>query len=249
VAVTKRFFPALLVLLLAISSCELYTYGKVGGADVTSTITDKAGIDGILNSWRGVWYSHDAGIGRLDGYRIGKWSDFNNLDFNSLVVASGKDGLFPLLEKTPYATYATPPPIDPDDYFVLYDDTVYGQFDDSDPPQPSWGFAYIGIVRAINIFNGDKKRGALIIEYLKGAAPQWEPDIKDGQLPFVGIYYRQLNSDTIQMANPVDLAAQAAGDKKYTEKATLAGAIALNTVENEAEFISWGVVIPQDREP
>jgi hypothetical protein len=50
------------------------------------------------------------------------------------------------------------------------------------------------------------------------------------------------------MANAVDLAARYAGEKYYTETATLKEAAALNTVENEAEFISWGVVIPQDRE-
>jgi hypothetical protein len=50
------------------------------------------------------------------------------------------------------------------------------------------------------------------------------------------------------MANAVDLAAMYAGKPYYTEKATLDEAIAANSVENEAEFISWGVVIPQDRE-
>jgi hypothetical protein len=50
------------------------------------------------------------------------------------------------------------------------------------------------------------------------------------------------------MANAVDLAALYTGKKYYTETTTLEEAIALNNVENEAEFISWGVVIPQDRE-
>jgi len=50
------------------------------------------------------------------------------------------------------------------------------------------------------------------------------------------------------MANAVDLAALYAGKPYYTEKGTLQEAIDANTVENEAEFISWGVVIPQDRE-
>jgi hypothetical protein len=46
----------------------------------------------------------------------------------------------------------------------------------------------------------------------------------------------------------VDLAALYRGKKYYTETATLDEAVEKNTVENEAEFISWGVVIPQDRE-
>ena len=58
-----------------------------------------------------------------------------------------------------------------------------------------------------------------------------------------------LDTDTVQMANAVDLAALYAGKKYYTEQASLQEAIALNTVENEAEFISWGIVIPQQREP
>ncbi|MDR2517655.1 MAG: hypothetical protein LBC88_09790, partial [Spirochaetaceae bacterium] len=70
-----------------------------------------------------------------------------------------------------------------------------------------------------------------------------------GQRPFFGVYYRMLDADTVQMANAVDLAALYAGEKYYTEQATLHEAIALNTVENEAEFISWGIVIPQEREP
>jgi hypothetical protein len=240
----KKLLPALLALVLTISSCELFTYGKLGGADITATITDRAGIAGILNSWRGAWYSHYAGIGRLDGYRIGKWSEF------STIAGSKAAALFPSLAMAVYPDPVTglPTPIDPDDYFVFYDDTVYGQSDDSAPPQESWGFAYVGIVRAVNLFYGDKNRGAIIIEYLEGGAPRWDNDIKDGQLPFFGIYYRVLNANCIQMANAVDLAAMYAGEKYYTEKATLPEAIAFNTVVNEAEFISWGVVIPQDRE-
>jgi hypothetical protein len=53
----------------------------------------------------------------------------------------------------------------------------------------------------------------------------------------------------IQMANAVDLAALYAGKKYYTETKTLDEAVELNSAENEAEFISWGVVIPQTKEP
>jgi hypothetical protein len=191
----------------------------------------------------GVWYSHYAGIGRLDGYRIGKWANFDPL-------AGGKAALFPGRVR-PYRTYTSQAGINipsPDDYFVLYDDTAYGQADDAGPPQAGWGFSYCGIVRAVNVFSGDPNRGAVIVEYLEGCAPQWDEDIKGGQRPFFGIYYRILNSDTIQMANAVNLTALYRGEKYYTETMYLSEAIAKNVIENEAEFISWGVVIPQDRE-
>jgi hypothetical protein len=235
------------VCIAALSSCDLYTYGQLGNADQTQKFSGSE-YDQIMSSLSGVWYSHYAGIGRLDGYRIGKWEDFDEL-----VEDSGKTALFPDI-KTPYQTYTGTsggPGSEfpgPADYFVLYDDTVYGQADSGSGGNGSWGFAYCGIVRAVNIFNGDPDRGAIIIEYLKGGAPQWDDDIKDGQRPFFGIYYRVLNRDTVQMANAVDLEALYHGKKYYTEKENLDEAIELNSVENEAEFIAWGVVIPQDRE-
>jgi hypothetical protein len=137
---------------------------------------------------------------------------------------------------------------DPEDYFVFYDSSVYGQKDDEGPINTGWNFGFLGVVRAANLFYGNFNRGSVIIEYVKGCAPTWDRDIRDGQLPFFGIYYRVIDSDTVQMANAVDLSALYAGRKYYTEKATLQEAIDTNTVENEAEFISWGVVIPQDRE-
>jgi hypothetical protein len=231
---------------LPLSGCD---YGQLGGADVTGTL--RPGDDqfeAIMSSMSGVWYSHYAGMGRLDGYRIGKWDDFA-----ALVEDSGKIDLFPGVVK-PYTAESGSPPV-AGDYFVLYDDTVFGQTDSGTGGNGVWDKAahYIGIVRAINTFNGDPDRGAVIIEYLKGCAPQWDEGIKNGQRPFFGVYYRVLNKDrvkmnTVQMANAVNLAALYAGEKYYTETKTLNEAIELNTVENEAEFISWGVVIPQDRE-
>jgi hypothetical protein len=244
--VMKKLLPALLAAVIAFSSCELYTYGILGGADKTDTLyPGNSDFDKIMFSMSGVWYSHYAGIGRLDGYRIGKWGDFKEL-----VEDSGKTALFPNLVTTPYAAY-TGTAFDDDDYFVFYDDTVYGQSDAGTGGNGGWDgliTRYIGIIRAVNLFYGDKKRGANIIEYHEGGAPQWDDNIKNGQKPFFGIFYRELSTDIVQMANAVDLAAKYAGKKYYTETATLDEAIAKNIVENEAEFISWGVVIPQDRE-
>jgi hypothetical protein len=222
-----------------IYSCDVFNYGQLGGADQTSVYYPGEGdFDPIMTFLSGVWYSRNAGIGRLDGYRIGKWSDFDS-------IAGSKKDLFDLAN--PPDVYSGPPPADTD-YFVLYDDTVYGQSDTGVGGNGGWNYGYVGIVRAVNAFYGNSGNGAVIVEYLRGGAPQWDADIKDGQRPFFGIYYKVLDDDTVQMANAVDLAALYAGEKYYTEKATLEEAVAYNTVENEAELISWGVVVPQNRE-
>jgi hypothetical protein len=240
-------FEAALLAILLLSGCELDSpYGQLGGADQTdSYLPGEENEEGrdifeeIMSSFSGVWYSHYAGIGRLDGYRIGKWEDFDDLVRNS-----GKISLFPNFKPETYHGN----PFADDDYFIFYDDTVYGQADDTKPAQESWGFGYIGIVRAVNVFNGDVNRGAVIIEYMEGCVPTWDDDLADGSHPFFGIYYRVLGNNTVQMANAVDLAAMYAKKKYYTETAHLNEAIEKNNVESEAEFIAWGVVIPQNRE-
>jgi hypothetical protein len=240
-----------LINVLLFAACDT-AYGKLGGADQTETYrsnrADKEALavfESIMSPMSGVWYSHYAGIGRLDGYRIGKWKDFD-------AIVGTKIALFPNLERITYTEETGNDTPDPEDYFLLYDDTVYGQADDNAPGHASWGFAYCGIVRAVNVFNYRDTNGAIIIEYLKGGAPLWLnrwPESSNGKRPFFGIYYRVLDPDIVQMANAVDLAALYAGKNYYTEQSTLEEALDLNNVENEAEFISWGVVIPQDREP
>jgi hypothetical protein len=186
-------------------------------------------------------------MGRLDGYRIG-----TGKAFAALIGESGKGAWFPALSP-PYTAY-TGTAFTEEDYFVFYDDTVYGQGDDDTGGNGGWDelvTRYIGMVRAINVFNGDPDRGALIIEYLKGCAPGWLdrwPESGSGGRPFFGIYYKVLDRERVQMANAVNLENLYAGKPYYTETKTLEEALARNTVENEAEFISWGVVIPQDRE-
>ena len=236
-------------LLFVICSCD---YGKLGGADKTVTYyPGDAVFTERMNFMCGVWYSHYAGIGRLDGYRIRKWGDLTARDKVKF------QSLFPDVNVTNPRTYYKKDHPQNSDYVLFYDDTVYGQQDDdSANTDGNWGFAYFGLVRAINIFNGDKNRGAIIIEYFEGCDPNWLWDINGyayqelacGEKPFFGIYYRVLSANIIQMANAVDLAALYAGKHYYTEKATLDEALDANDVENEAEFISWGVVIPQDRD-
>jgi hypothetical protein len=241
---------------LLLTSCDTYTYGQLGGADQTETLyPGDPEFESIMSNMCGVWYSHYAGIGRLDGYRIGKMADYYEL-----AVESRKEAIFdrlsPNMTKDGYLETAGIPKetftAGSDSYFLLYDDTVYGEGEDGTGGNGGWDFfimRYIGIVRAVNVFNGNKDRGAVIIEYFTGGCPTWDIDIAYGQRPFFGIYYRALSSNIVQMANAVDLAALYAGKNYYTETATLDEAVTLNSVENEAEFISWGVVIPQDREP
>ena len=226
-------------------SCD---YGKLGGADQTGTYYPKDAVfEERMNFLCGVWYSHYAGIGRLDGYRIRRWSDFNDADKKKALEH------FPALDfsvNNPRTYHEKDYPKN-SDYVVLYDDTAYGQSDDGTGGNADWDFCYMGVVRAINIFNGDKNRGSIIIEYFEEADPRWlynTQGLQRGEKPFFGIYYRVLGQNIVQMANAVDLAALYAGKTYYTEKGTLDEAIDANSVENEAEFIAWGVVIPQDRE-
>uniref|UniRef100_UPI000A73CC01 hypothetical protein n=1 Tax=Treponema endosymbiont of Eucomonympha sp. TaxID=1580831 RepID=UPI000A73CC01 len=81
-----------------------------------------------------------------------------------------KLALFPALERK---TCTGGAPKD-GDFFVFYDDTVFGQYDSGEGGNGGWTdlvTRYVGIVRAVNVFNGDRNRGAPIIEYLAGACP------------------------------------------------------------------------------
>jgi hypothetical protein len=135
---------------------------------------------------------------------------------------------------------------------VFYDGTVYEKVpgDGGNGGFDGLGAGYIGIVRAVNEFHYENSgSGAVIVEYLYKCSSTWDPDINGPPpLHFFGMYYRVLNPDCIQMANAVELANLAAGQKYYTETATLAEAIAKNNADNDGEFIAWGIVIPQDRE-
>ncbi|MCL1931784.1 MAG: hypothetical protein FWF55_08205 [Treponema sp.] len=222
-------------------SCD---HGQIGGADRTDAYypTD-ALFEERLDFLCGVWYSYNPNNDApMDGYRIREWGDFNADD------QARAQALFPginLSDGVP-KTYSTQTLPQNGDYVVLFDDTAEGS---------SWGYGYMGLVRAINIFNGNKDRGAVIIEYFEKADPLWlsDPDgfvnqgLQPGEKPFFGIYYKALDSDTVQMANAVDLVAMYADKPYYTEQGTLDEAIKVFDVENEAEFIDWGVAYSQIR--
>jgi hypothetical protein len=255
----------LLVLFAALpSGCDL-DYGTVGGTaeglGSYAYTDDPAAIARVIGSWSGVWYSH-YGNRKLDGYRIGKWKDrhalipqaklarlFPDIDLDNPRLLNYRGMSYDAANDFPRsADY--PNGLD-DAYFVLYDDTVF-ETEPGDGGNGGWGddfrMRYFGVVKAVNTFYSDKA-GAVIIQYLDGGFPNWDPDFPGPPpLSYFGIYYRVLAPDIIQMANAVELGDLAAGKKYYTETATLEEAIAKNTVENEGEFIAWGVVIPQDRE-
>jgi hypothetical protein len=242
------------LLLVLPAGCEL-EYGKVGGTDKGLSNTDDIdGIAEVIDSWQGVWYSH-YGNRKLDGYRIGKWKDRHAL------IPPEKQDLFPGfdIDDPRFLNYwgmDYDPANDFDSsldeaYFVFYDDTVY-ETNPGDGGNGGWGddfrMRYIGIVKAVNTFYS-KDSGAVIIQYLEHCFPNWDPDFPGPPpLSYFGIYYRVLGPDVIQMANAVELGNLAAKKKYYTETATLEAAIAKNSVDNSGEFISWGVVYPQDRE-
>jgi hypothetical protein len=251
------FILSLISYTVSLTSCD---YGQVGGADETTSTESPGEIQSILETMSGVWYSHYGNL-RTDGYRIGKWKDRHTL------LPQTKRDLFPGfdIDAPRFRNYSGlvynaandyPEGID-DAYFVFYDDTVY----ESAPgvANGGWGdtrYRFIGIVKAVNTFtaaDGSSSTGAVIIQYLDTCYPNWDADF-EGTPPmsYFGVYYRIINQDSIQMANAVELAnlpgAAGPGHKYYTETATLEAAIAKNTAENEGEFISWGVVVPQDRE-
>ena len=237
------------------SACELY-FGAIGGADEnTSYDTEQPAFESILAGMSGVWYSH-YGATRLDGYRIGKFGEKGENFMREM--GPDKLDLFPTNGDSfepPYPLYQggeTEPYIPKaGDYYLVYDDTVYGQNNEGEGGNNGWGdlvMRYAGIVRAVNVFNNDEKTGAIIVQYFKGCPPTWSPAVKDGQLPFFGMYYRVQSENVIQIANAIELAGLYSGEDYYTETATLEEAVEKNNAVNDSEFINWGITWPQDRE-
>jgi hypothetical protein len=242
----KHFVFIIFIIGFLFHACD---YGQLGGSDQTGTSEPgNPAFEERMAFLNGVWYSHYAGIGRLDGYRILRWGDFNAAD------KAKAQAIYPGIDIGNLKTWDKKDSPKPDDYIFLYDGSVYGEDENGlggREPDPSWpGGSFMGMVRAINIFNNDKNRGAIIIEYFENTEAKWleRQGLEPGERPFYGIYYRVLDPNLVQMANAVDFASLYAGKPYYTEQKTLEDAIKLNTVENEAEFINWGVVIQLDRE-
>jgi hypothetical protein len=242
----SAFCLALLVLFLP--GCD---FGQVGGAGktITSGLDDPAARS-LLETFSGVWYSH-YGAMRTDGYRIGKVGNMSAEMGAKLLLFPGFSAAALVLNDG----YT----VSDDDYYVFYDDTVYGENESGAGGNGGWeGLVtrFIGIVRAVNFFpkaDGSIDAGAVIIEYLDHAYPTWA-DLS--ATPFIAVFYRIIDKDCVRMANPIDLAALTEwiqdtylGTSHYAvETATLAEAKAKFTAENGDEFINWGVVLPQVRE-
>jgi hypothetical protein len=220
-----------------------FSYETSDIVDMSVTSTDTSDIADIIDTWCGVWYSH-YGTRKLDGYRIGKWQERYDL------LPQVKLDLFPEFNITHPQFRGTDAIISDEEYFVFYDDTEYETYPGSGGNiGTKKDKHYIGIVRAVTEFySSGSNKGSIIIEYLDGCYPTWDTDIYQTPLSFFGIYYRVLTPDIIQIANAINLQNKYSGKKYYTETATLEEAVIKNKVANEAEFIEWGTIFPQDRE-
>jgi hypothetical protein len=259
----KRVPGTALALLLLCASAAFYScediYGDVGGADITDTYRDSADIEERIDLWQGMWYSR-YGNRLMDGYTVGKWKEAASIlgGKAKLFLRTGFDPLHPrFLDPAGNTRSAIPADetsrgnpgtIHDEDYFIFYDDSVYRQNMEITPGTER-GYSWIGIIRAVNIFDHDPRRGAVIVEYLDGAYPERQPfETGPRALSFYGIFFRVLTEDTMQIANPIKLAERINGRPYHTETAGLEDAIALNNVENDVEFVDWGEILPQDRE-
>ena len=236
-----------LAAILLLPSCD---NGALGDADVTTTFLAREMLfENCLEFFEGDW---DSGYG--DGYFIRKWGNISAGDKARIQTN------FPLVDPDNLKTYDSgKKPVD-EDYIIMYpvDVSIRGG---NGVDTFGGTTTFLGLVRAINIFNGDPDRGAIIIEYFEDADPWYlshetnhtsirPQGLTQGEKPYFGIYYRVLDSDNIQFANATDLAVlYSSADKPYhVERKTFEEALEFNSIENEAELISWGIVMPAKRQ-
>jgi hypothetical protein len=260
-ATKKQRLTALAVLLLCVPAAFYACgglYGDIGGADITDTYRTPEAITERIDLWQGVWYSR-YGSRLMDGYTVGKWKEAASVlgSKAALFLNAGFDPSQPRFLDTEgnvrsaipadETNRGSPGTIHGEDYFIFYDDSLYLQ--NADTTGTGRGYSWIGIVRAVNIFDKNPRRGAVIVEYLDGAYPDRPPfDTGRRALPFYGVFFRTLTEDSMQIANPLKLAERINGRPYHTETGDLEKAIALNNVENDVEFVDWGETLPQDRE-
>jgi hypothetical protein len=113
-------------------------------------------------------------------------------------------------------------------YAISGNTLSYGYGGESSPTD------YTGLIRFVSNYSSDS--GLIIIEYSK--PPSYA--LYNG-LPFFAVYYRNLRSDTVQLANAVH------PDYSAPDTATLEEALGKFTRMNMGYYVNWGVVQPQRR--
>ena len=227
----------LLSALLLFSACD---YGTLGDTDRTDTyVPGDSGFGERMAFFDGVWGSRFG-----DGYHVRRWGDADGVDATLEIAGE----LLPDMDGENPVAWDTRKTPGENDFVLLYEGAGADDWAST---------SYMGIVHAVNVFNGDPGRGAIVIEYFEGADPEWlsapgfnnSQGLVPGEVPFFGIHYRVIDENRVQMANAVDLAALYAGKLYYVEQRSLKDALRVFSVENDAEWIDWGIVMPQERLP
>jgi hypothetical protein len=118
----------------------------------------------------------------------------------------------------------------PSEVYRISADTIsYGYGSGSSPTD------YTGTIRLVSNYSSDS--GLIIIEY--SSPPSYA--LYNG-LSFFAVYYRNLRSDTVQLANAINLA-----DKTAPDTATLEEAVEKFTSMTMGNYVNWSVVQPQKR--
>jgi hypothetical protein len=121
----------------------------------------------------------------------------------------------------------------PAERYVIEEDTVQYGYGGGESE-----YDYKGNIRFVSNYSTDS--GVIIIEYT--SPPSYQGYNGNS---FFGIYYRNLKSDTVQLANAINLV----DNYSAPDTATLEGAVEKFTRLGMGSFVDWGVVQSQRRVP